>query len=57
MAPNGRKELLRGMAKKILDNLVEMCIIEGNHTGKVIIEMNLNQGVLTDVKVSPEIRA
>lgn len=52
-----RKELLRGMAKKILDNLVEMCIIEGNHTGKVIIEMNLNQGVLTDVKVSPEIRA
>ena len=57
MEMNGRRELLRGYAKKTLDFLKETCIIEDKHTGKITIEINLNQGQLTDVKVSPEIRA
>ncbi len=52
-----RKELLREFCKKNIDILKDLCIIESNHTGKVLIEINLNQGALTDVKISPEIRA
>ena len=54
---NGAKELLRGLAKQNIDFFKKACIIEDNHTGKIILEINLNQGCLTDVKVSPEIRA
>lgn len=56
MTTNGRKELVRGQTKKFLDFLKETCIIEEKHTGRVLIEINLNQGSLTDVKISPEIR-
>lgn len=45
------------MAKKSIDFLKEICILENEHTGKVIIEMNLIEGKLTNVKVTPEIRA
>ncbi len=54
---NGAKELLRGLAKQNIDFFKKAGIIEEGHTGKIILEMNLNQGSLTDVKVSPEIRA
>lgn len=54
---SGARELLRGLAKSNIDFFKESGIIEKNHTGKIIIEINLNQGQLTDVKVSPEIRA
>ncbi len=55
--PGSKKTSLRELAKKTLDNLKDLCIIDTNHTGKVTIEMNVNQGSLTDIKVSPEIRA
>lgn len=54
---NGIKEFLRGLAKTNIEFFKKSGIIEENHTGKIIIEINLNQGCLTDMKVSPEIRA
>ncbi len=51
------KELLRDLAKKNIDFLRGIGIIEENHTGKITLEINMNQGNLTDIKVSPEIRA
>jgi len=53
----GAKELLRSIAKNNIDFFKKAGIIDDKHTGKITLEINLNQGVLTDVKVSPEIRA
>ena len=51
------KDLLRDFAKKNIDFLKKAGIIEEKHTGKITLEINMNQGSLTDIKVSPEIRA
>jgi len=51
------KEILRDLAKKNIDFLKKAGIIEEKHTGKITFEINVNQGNLTDIKVSPEIRA
>jgi hypothetical protein len=51
------KILLRDLGKKNIAILKEGSIIKNDHTGRILMEMNLNQGMLTDIKVMPEIRA
>ena len=42
------KEALKELAKKNIDFFVKTCIIKEEMTGKVIIEINMNQGGVRD---------
>lgn len=44
------------ICKKILDFLTQRCSIPAKYTGKITLEINVNQGGITDVKVLPELR-
>lgn len=49
--------VLRDMAKKNIDTLKKERILKENYTGKVVFEVDVNAGNVTQVKVRPEIRA
>jgi DNA-binding protein YbaB len=51
------KVLLRALAKKNVDILREVAIIKSGYTGMITVEINCNEGNVTDVKIKPEIHA
>jgi len=44
------------ISKKVLDFMINKHIIPDKWIGKIHIEINVNQGGITDVKVLPELR-
>ena len=44
------------ICKKIVDFMINKSIIPARWTGKILIEININQGGITDAKVLPELR-
>lgn len=42
--------------KKLLDFMIHKRIITEKMTGKIILEINVNQGGVTEIKVMPEWR-
>ena len=44
------------ICKKVIDFLMQRCSIPVKYTGKIILEINVNQGGITDMKVLPELK-
>lgn len=44
------------ICKKVLDFMINKHIIPERWTGKILVEINVNQGGITDAKVLPELR-
>ena len=44
------------ICKKVLDFMINKNIIPTRWTGKILVEINVNQGGITDAKILPELK-
>lgn len=51
------KKILKELGKVNVQFLRNFKFIEKEYTGKILIELNINQGGLTDIKIRPEFRS